>query len=81
MEISERAAKELNGRVVTTHDLLDRITAMIDAGKTQGEVAGELGVSPIMLHSVLHGRKEIGVRIPEKLGFERVVVWVRREKA
>lgn len=78
MGISERAKRELSGEIVTTHDLLDMITAKIEAGKSQGEVAREMGVSAIMLHSVLHGRKGIGERIPEALGYERVVVWVRR---
>lgn len=44
---------------------------------TQKRVAIALGVSPQYLCDIIKGRREISEQVAEKLGFERVVTFVR----
>jgi len=45
--------------------------------RTQKDVAKDLGISPQYLSDILKGRREISTEIARRLGFERVVTYVR----
>lgn len=44
---------------------------------TQKQVSIALGISPQYLCDIIKGRREISEQVAEKLGFERVVTFVR----
>jgi transcriptional regulator with XRE-family HTH domain len=45
--------------------------------RTQKDVAKDLGISPQYLSDILKGRREISAEVARRLGFERVVTFVR----
>jgi len=45
--------------------------------RSQKVVAAELGISPQYLSDILKGRREISTEVARRLGFERVVTYVR----
>ncbi len=44
---------------------------------SQRLVAKELGISPAYLSDILNGHREISAQVAEKLGYERVVTFVK----
>lgn len=53
---------------------LDELRARLD-GKTQTQVAAELGISQPYLSEILAGGRAIPRRVLDELGFERAVVY------
>ena len=47
-------------------------------GRTQKEVAAEIGVSPQYLNDALSGYRDIGPKMLDGLGLERVVTYRRK---
>ena len=80
LHASARAYVQLSGaKIVAEHDMRDTLTVMIDERGSQRAVAQELGVSQAYLGDVLHGRRGVSAKLAGKLGYERVVVFVRRD--
>ena len=52
----------------------DKIRAKLFLGKTQAEVARELGVSRAYVNDLFHGRCRLSSAILSRLGYERVIV-------
>ncbi len=78
-EITERAAEVLGGyQLVTEHDLRDVITDMIERLGSQTAVARELGVSVVYLNDVLHGKRGLGMKLAEGLGWEKIEIYRRK---
>ncbi len=75
-ELSKRAAAALNGRILTEHDLRDRLTDMVAEHGSQRAVANILGVSKGYLCDVLLGRRPVSAQMADKMGWKRVVVFV-----
>lgn len=44
---------------------------------SQKKLAEQIGISPQYLSDILKGRREVSESVAEKLGFERVVTFVR----
>ena len=49
-------------------------------GKTQREVAEELGISPTYLCDILSGKRNISNNLAKKLGFSKITVLYERKK-
>jgi hypothetical protein len=78
--VSSCAGRKLGGRVLfVEHDVRNRLTDMV-IESSQKQVADELGISGPFLNDVLLGRRGISPRLAEKLGFEKVMVFVGRDK-
>lgn len=58
------------------HDLLDQITDRV-LDSSQRQVAAELGISTAWLNDVLRGRRSISDHLAERLGWKRVVMFIR----
>jgi transcriptional regulator with XRE-family HTH domain len=54
---------------------LDMIRGRLESGKTQAEVAKELGVSTPYLSDILKGKRDCGPKVLRALGLERVTVY------
>jgi hypothetical protein len=50
------------------------------ARANQAEVAKELGISPQYLSDVLNKRRELGKKILNAMGFDRLIVHVKRNR-
>jgi plasmid maintenance system antidote protein VapI len=77
-EPSARAASALNGRILTEHDLRDRLTDMVAEHGSQKVVANIMGVSKGYLNDVLMGRRPVSEHMAERLGWRKFVVFVGR---
>jgi transcriptional regulator with XRE-family HTH domain len=53
----------------------------LTAGRTQRQLAQEIGVSPQFLNDILHGKRVPSGKVLDYLGFERVVLYRPREEA
>lgn len=79
MKPTERAVELLSGEIATEHDMRDAIADMIARHGTQAAVAREIGVSQAHLHDIMVGKRSVGGRVAEKLGWEKVRVFRKRE--
>ena len=79
MKLSTRAERLLDGsaRVATEHDILDELTDRV-RDESQRAVASALGFSTPYLNDVLHGRRGISITLAERLGWKRMVVFVKK---
>ena len=57
-------------------DIIDKLFCM-SRRSSQKELADELGISPQYLSDVLKGRREISAQLASKLGYERVITFVK----
>lgn len=64
----------------TEHQMRDAITELVETLKTQKAAAEHLGISGVYLGDILHGRRGISDRVAERIGWKRVVVFVRAAK-
>lgn len=80
MILATRAGERLRDMesLAIEHDLRDQITAMIEASGSQKAAAQELGFSGTFLHDVLHGRAAVSENLALALGWEKLIVFVRR---
>ena len=78
-ELSIRAEAQFGGRglLVIEHDLLDQLTDWV-RNDSQTAVARELGIKVPTLNPVLHGKRGVSGRLADRLGWERVTVFVKR---
>lgn len=58
-------------------ELLEIITAMVKRWGSQNSVAARLDITPQYLSDIRLGRREISGQVAEKLGYERVVQFVK----
>lgn len=79
MDCSIRAQAKLggNGMLAIEHDLLDQLTDRV-LSSSQCKVAAELGVSTSYLNDVLRGRRCVSDHLAMRIGWQRVVVFVKR---
>ena len=78
LHASARAYVQLSGaKIIAEHDMRDLLTDMVEERGSQRAVAQELGVSQAFLGDVLHGRRGVSANLAGKLGYERVVVFVK----
>jgi plasmid maintenance system antidote protein VapI len=82
MKLSAWAERFLDGseRMVTEHDILDELTDRV-RDESQRAVAAALGLSTPYLNDILHGRRGISITLAERLGWKRVVVFVRHVRS
>ena len=67
-------------QIATEHDLLDLLTERAEF-HGQRWVATELGYSSAStVNGVLHGTRGISAEMAKKMGWERMVIYVRRDK-
>lgn len=80
MKITRRAAQRLGGdtTLAIEHDLRNVLTGRIEDVGALRLVASELGISVAYLHDVLHGRRPVSEGLAKRMGWERVVVFVKR---
>lgn len=78
MKLSTRAERLLDGsaRVATEHDILDELTDRV-RDESQRAVASALGFSTAFLNDVLRGRRSISDHLAERMGWERVTVFIK----
>lgn len=81
MQISSRARKIIadDALICAEHDILEALTITVEEQSSQRKVAADLGVSAVYLGDVLHGRRGVGAGLAEKLGWDKVTVFVRRK--
>jgi transcriptional regulator with XRE-family HTH domain len=58
-------------------EMLGLITAMVKRWGSQNSVAARLDITPQYLSDIRLGRREISEKVAEKLGYERVVQFVK----
>jgi hypothetical protein len=58
-------------------ELLRVITELVERWGSQNNVAARLGITPQYLSDIRLGRREISDTVAEKLGYERVVSFVK----
>lgn len=66
-----------NATAVSQDDLLLQITAMVKRWGSQRNVAARLDITEQYLSDIRLGRREISEKVAEKLGYERVVQFVK----
>ena len=76
--LSERATQALIGHVATEHDLLDVLSDIVSLKGTKRAVAAQFGVSEAYLGDVLLGRRTLGSKLAEGLGYEKVTVYRKK---
>lgn len=72
------AEKALPGIIACEHDMLDLLSELVAIRGSQKAVADEFGISKAHLGDILRGKKPIGPRVAEKLGWERVTVFRKK---
>lgn len=75
-----KRATEILGSVATKHDIMDMLNEFIEKAGSQRKASVSLGISSAFLHDVLHGKSELGDKIPAALGYKKVTVYVKEEK-
>lgn len=63
-------------RMLTSDDVRALVMKRLE-GKTQKELADELGISAAYLNDYIHFRRDPGVRLLNALGLRRVVMYER----
>lgn len=78
MELLPRAAESLDATLATEHDLRNIVTGLIELRGSQKAVADDLGISQAYLGDVLRGRRGVGEKMAEKLGWEKIEIFRRK---
>lgn len=63
-------------KLFTDTDLRVELVKRLD-GKTQKELALQLGFAPQFINDVVHGRREISLDLAKALGYQRKVYFAR----
>lgn len=66
---------------LTADDVRDYMRRMVGEAGTQKEAAAILKISPAYFNDALRGKREISSELAERMGFEKVVVFVNRRVA
>lgn len=80
MEVSEHARTVIDAggfrRVGVSHDVLDRLTGLVEECGTQVAAAERLGISVPYLNGVLLGRDPVSPALASRIGFRAVTFYL-----
>lgn len=83
MQLSAHARNLLRGKqIFAKQDILDDLADRMSRGETQKEIAASLGISDAYLSDIKRGSRgfsALSVEIAEKLKYEVVVLYAKKE--
>jgi len=62
----------------TEHNIREQLRRLVGE-RSQKDVAAYLGISPSYLCDILKGRRDVSAGVVRKMGYRRVVIFVRKE--
>lgn len=63
---------------LTADDVREFMRRMVKEAGTQKDAAAILRISPAYFNDAIRGKREISAELAERMGFEKVVVFVNR---
>lgn len=66
--------------ILDEHAMRDLLTLEVEHWGSQAALASKLGISTSWLNDLLRGKKPVSLEVAERLGMERITVFVRRDE-